>query len=1081
VTDASGTSGTLGVLDSNIIASNYNVGLYADSIILSDSSINVGTGTLTLAPSSAAPEAITVGSDSGAGPFNVGPTLLSQINAGTVQIGTTANTGNTLTLNGNLSTSGMYNIALATGGNMVLGNYNINAGTHTIALNTSTGNITDGTGTLTGSSIALASTSGNIGTGVTNIMTVTSNLTANTTGNVYITNTGSVNFGASSGDALNLTSDGIVVDGNTSATTLNLTATGSNTITESTGTLTGTTVNLSSTSGTVGTSGNHLLTDAGTLTANTTGNDYITNTGSVTLGNSSAGSGDTFTLATTSNGNMTLGGTLAATSGTIGTINLTANGSGTFIESNGAVTALTVNLTSGTGDIGSNSSNFSTVTGNLTANTAGNVYVSNTGNVTVGTSSVGNNDTFSLATSSNGSITLAATNITATSGTVGTIDLTTTGTGAINESSGTLTAHAVNLSSALADIGSSGSNILTAASTVTANTSGNAYVTNTGDVTLDASSAGSGNTFDLTTTSNGNIALGGNVVAGSGTIGTINITAGGSGSITDPTHLLAATNLNLTSGTGSIGTSSNNILASATNFTGNTSGSGNIYLSNNQSLNIVNANTAGGIYSVKTTSGNINIEANIDPTEIDLSSAGDITDVNGNVVTANIVTLISTGGGNIGTSSHPIMTAASDESANTSGSGNIYVTNTGAVTVNASGSGTGSFNFVNDNAITVGGNISAGTISLISTGSGDSITLNDRLTASGSGNAITIANSGGTFDNTDGSSVFDLTGSGRYLVYSGNPANDALGGLSGFNKHYDITYGNNISAYNSGNYFFYSIAPVLTLTANDTSKSYGGALPLFTGTYSGFIDGDTVSNSGLSGSAIYSTSATSASHVGNYAINTNVSGIASSLGYQFTGASGILSVSPVSLTITAANKNKVQGQVNPTFTASYNGFVLGQNSSVLGGTLNLSSPATTPSPIGNYAIIPSGLTSSDYTLHFVNGTLSVTSAFTPPTSTPMTTTTNIPYLLSPIQTPPTVIPYQYVQQQQAFNSFQNTALYFVSPISSQPWVIDESQILPLEPVANTLTAPGELIVLPNIPLNFSDAAWDKDIALRKPH
>jgi hypothetical protein len=70
---------------------------------------------------------------------------------------------------------------------------------------------------------------------------------------------------------------------------------------------------------------------------------------------------------------------------------------------------------------------------------------------------------------------------------------------------------------------------------------------------------------------------------------------------------------------------------------------------------------------------------------------------------------------------------------------------------------------------------------------------------------------------------------------------------------------------------------------------------------------------------------------------------------------------------------KIAGEANPTFTVSYNGFVLGEGPSVLGGTLWFSTTATASSPPGTYAITPGGLTSSNYTITFVSGTLTVLS------------------------------------------------------------------------------------------------------------
>ena len=73
----------------------------------------------------------------------------------------------------------------------------------------------------------------------------------------------------------------------------------------------------------------------------------------------------------------------------------------------------------------------------------------------------------------------------------------------------------------------------------------------------------------------------------------------------------------------------------------------------------------------------------------------------------------------------------------------------------------------------------------------------------------------------------------------------------------------------------------------------------------------------------------------------------------------------------ADNTNRAYGQSNPGFTATISGWVNGEDSRVLGGALELSSPAQTNSPVGSYPIIPEGLTSTNYALSFSNGTLTV--------------------------------------------------------------------------------------------------------------
>src|SRR5207248_3060385 len=137
----------------------------------------------------------------------------------------------------------------------------------------------------------------------------------------------------------------------------------------------------------------------------------------------------------------------------------------------------------------------------------------------------------------------------------------------------------------------------------------------------------------------------------------------------------------------------------------------------------------------------------------------------------------------------------------------------------------------------------------------------------------------------------------------------------------------------------------------------------------GFVNGDTASV--LGGSLSLSNGATASSGVGSYAITP--SGLTSN-DYSIVFVDGSLSVTPASLTITAVDATKVYGQANPTFTVGYSGFVNGDTASALGGTLTLGTGATASSGVGSYAITPSGLSSSNYTITFVVGSLLVTPA-----------------------------------------------------------------------------------------------------------
>jgi hypothetical protein len=84
---------------------------------------------------------------------------------------------------------------------------------------------------------------------------------------------------------------------------------------------------------------------------------------------------------------------------------------------------------------------------------------------------------------------------------------------------------------------------------------------------------------------------------------------------------------------------------------------------------------------------------------------------------------------------------------------------------------------------------------------------------------------------------------------------------------------------------------------------------------------------------------------------------------------GVITAAP--LTVTADDVSRLVNTPNPPFSASYAGFVGGDSAGSLGGTLIFSTPAVVASPSGVYAINVSGQTSSNYTLPYAPGRLTV--------------------------------------------------------------------------------------------------------------
>jgi len=145
-----------------------------------------------------------------------------------------------------------------------------------------------------------------------------------------------------------------------------------------------------------------------------------------------------------------------------------------------------------------------------------------------------------------------------------------------------------------------------------------------------------------------------------------------------------------------------------------------------------------------------------------------------------------------------------------------------------------------------------------------------------------------------------------------------------------------------------------------------------------FMQGSTVLGSGtLSGGT--ATLTVSTLPVGTYTVVADYAGDANYGGSSSgpatititkrTGASG-----GAALTVTANNATRPFGQENPAFSSTPAGMLVGGDTfaSAIQGVAAFSTTATPASPAGTYPIMISGLTSVNYVLGLVNGTLTVT-------------------------------------------------------------------------------------------------------------
>ena len=93
--------------------------------------------------------------------------------------------------------------------------------------------------------------------------------------------------------------------------------------------------------------------------------------------------------------------------------------------------------------------------------------------------------------------------------------------------------------------------------------------------------------------------------------------------------------------------------------------------------------------------------------------------------------------------------------------------------------------------------------------------------------------------------------------------------------------------------------------------------------------------------------------------------------YNNASKSVSINVAKKGLTVTAEDKTATFGQSLPANSATYDGFVNGDDENDLGGTLGFAYNPANPQNAGTYDIVPSGLTSSNYEISYVNGTLTI--------------------------------------------------------------------------------------------------------------
>jgi gliding motility-associated-like protein len=187
------------------------------------------------------------------------------------------------------------------------------------------------------------------------------------------------------------------------------------------------------------------------------------------------------------------------------------------------------------------------------------------------------------------------------------------------------------------------------------------------------------------------------------------------------------------------------------------------------------------------------------------------------------------------------------------------------------------------------------------------------------------------------------------------------------------TYAITLSGGSDNNYNLNIVAGSLTInkatlsaSVANATRTYGAINPTFIINYSGFLNGDDVSDLDTAPGA--STAATVTSSVGTYPITAS-GGVDNN--YNFSYTAGTLTVGKTVLTATAANTSRPYGTANPVFVINYAGFVNGENSSVIDVLPTATTTAIAASPIGNYPINVAGGSDGNYSFTYVSGVLEV--------------------------------------------------------------------------------------------------------------
>lgn len=299
----------------------------------------------------------------------------------------------------------------------------------------------------------------------------------------------------------------------------------------------------------------------------------------------------------------------------------------------------------------------------------------------------------------------------------------------------------------------------------------------------------------------------------------------------------------------------------------------------------------------------------------------------------------------------PIVYTSSNSAVATIAGGQIHIVGAGSTLITASQAGDATHGAAANQSQTLTVNKS----NLI-------ITANNQTKYAGDANP-TLTVSYATFVNGENASVLTTQPVAITTATTASPAGA-----------YPIT----VSGAVSGNYNISYVAGTLTVSALVAQTINFPALPAKTYGNADFATGATSNNTTVA--VTYTSSNPSVATVVNGNVHITGAGTTTITASQaaapgYIAAANVAQsfvVNKANLAIVADNKTKVEGQANPQLTASYIGFVNGDNASSLTSAPILNTVVTVASVIGNYPITVSGAASNNYNITYSNGVFSVT-------------------------------------------------------------------------------------------------------------